>query len=34
MTKMPPIPPGNQSTKGPKHDAQAERDTSKEIKAR
>jgi hypothetical protein len=30
MSKMPPIPPGNQSTKGPKLDAEAERDTSKE----
>jgi hypothetical protein len=29
MSKMPPIPPGNQSTKGPKLDAEAERDTSK-----
>jgi hypothetical protein len=28
MSKMPPIPPGNQSTKGPKLDAEAERDTS------
>jgi hypothetical protein len=30
MSKMPPIPPGNQSTKGPKLAAKAERDTSKE----
>jgi hypothetical protein len=29
MSKMPPIPPGNQSSKGPKRDAEAERDTSK-----
>jgi hypothetical protein len=29
MSKMPPIPPGNQSTKGPKSDAEAERATSK-----
>jgi hypothetical protein len=29
MSKMPPIPPGNQSSKGPKLDAEAERDTSK-----
>jgi hypothetical protein len=29
MSKMPPIPPGNQSTKGPKMDAEGERDTSK-----
>jgi hypothetical protein len=29
MSKMPPIPPGNQSRKGPKRDAEAERDTSK-----
>ena len=29
MSKMPPIPPGNQTTKGPKLDAEAERDTSK-----
>lgn len=29
MTKMPPIPPGNQSHKGPKLNAEAERDTSK-----
>jgi hypothetical protein len=27
--RMPPIPPGNQSNKGPKSDADAERDTSK-----
>lgn len=30
MSKIPPIPPGNQSTKGPKLAAKAERDTSKE----
>jgi len=30
MNKMPPIPPGNQSTKGPRLDAETERDTSKE----
>ncbi len=30
MSKMPPIPPGNQSTKGPQLDAEAERDTTKE----
>jgi len=29
MSKMPLIPPGNQSRKGPKLDAEAERDTSK-----
>jgi hypothetical protein len=29
MSKMPPIPPGNQSTKGPELDAEGERDTSK-----
>ena len=29
MSKMPPISPGNQSHKGPKLDAEAERDTSK-----
>jgi hypothetical protein len=29
MSKMPPIPPGNQSNKGPKLNAEAERDTSK-----
>ena len=29
MNKMPPIPPGNQSPKGPKSNAEAERDTSK-----
>ncbi|WP_245438902.1 hypothetical protein [Bradyrhizobium sp. SK17] len=29
MSKMPPIPKGNQSTKGPKQNAEAERDTSK-----
>ena len=29
MGKMPPIPPGKQSTKGPKLDAEPERDTSK-----
>ena len=29
MSKMPPIPPGNQSTKGPTLDAEAQRDTSK-----
>ena len=32
MSKMPPIPPGNQSTKGPKLNAEAERDTSKDHK--
>jgi hypothetical protein len=29
MSKMPPIPPGDQRTKGPKLDAEAERDTSR-----
>jgi hypothetical protein len=29
MSKMPPIPPGNQSSKGPKLSAEDERDTSK-----
>ena len=29
MSKMPPIPKGNQSTKGPKQSAEIERDTSK-----
>ena len=29
MGKMPPIPPGNQSTKGPALDAEAQRDISK-----
>ena len=29
MSKMPPIPPGNQSTKRPTLDAEAQRDTSK-----
>ena len=29
MSKMPPIPKDNQSTKGPKQNAEAERDTSK-----
>jgi hypothetical protein len=29
MSKMPPIPLGNQSTKKPKLDAEAERDTSR-----
>jgi hypothetical protein len=29
MSKMPPIPPGNQSSKGRKLNAEAERDTSK-----